>query len=544
MKRRVKTIIGLACCSLLCVGLAACVRETELTKLEKENFIVGVVYDPNGGKLFDRSGVTIDSRFNPDTYTDTDNDGKIEISLKTTDPVTANLVTSKSGIPTKIGYSFAGWYRNCELSFDDENRPLDDYGNLLEQREDGKLYIAGTDTVSKQGYVYSGLWDFDKDKLVYELGTGKYSITLYAAWVPEYQFNYYYQKENSSEWTLFGSTTFSYTETQAFKDSYPYTAAVSKTMNAEWMWVPRWSGANDTGEMVYSTRYSDNQKDYTFPAVKDYTFASAYSDETCTQKIEDSFQHSGKLVYNEENEKLEIENLFQNIYVKFEKGEQYRVTNAKEFTEYAKNAKPSSVYTILADELDFSKEIWPSKLSTEEFAGKIIGNGCTFKNITAENTSDEVKNGGLFASIAADAEITDIDFVNVTYDIKTGTTAKLGLGENAGFGLFTGYADAKAKISGIRIENSVLRIGKLFRNSYQINLVCGNGLEGVSSDGVSLVLYGEAFTQNKETKYRYYVVSVEVNAETGDVLPKIEISSLRAEVRDEESYVAYPKTEN
>ena len=52
MKRRIKTIIGLACGALLCAGLAACTRaETELDKKEKENYIVGVVYDPNGGKF-------------------------------------------------------------------------------------------------------------------------------------------------------------------------------------------------------------------------------------------------------------------------------------------------------------------------------------------------------------------------------------------------------------------------------------------------------------------------------------------------------------
>ena len=44
MKRRVKTIIGLACGALLCAGLAACTKaETELDKKEKENYIVGEI---------------------------------------------------------------------------------------------------------------------------------------------------------------------------------------------------------------------------------------------------------------------------------------------------------------------------------------------------------------------------------------------------------------------------------------------------------------------------------------------------------------------
>ena len=86
-------------------------------------------------------------------------------------------------------------------------------------------------------------------------------------------------------------------------------------------------------------------------------------------------------------------------------------------------------------------------------------------------------------------------------------------------------------------------MGKLARNSYTINLV-GNGVAGVSSDGVKVVLYGEEFKQGDAKKYRYFVTSVEVNAETGSVVPKIEISSQRAEIRDEESYIAYPESSN
>ena len=49
MKRRVKTIIGLACGALLCAGLAACTKaETELDRIEKENYIVGVPDQPIG----------------------------------------------------------------------------------------------------------------------------------------------------------------------------------------------------------------------------------------------------------------------------------------------------------------------------------------------------------------------------------------------------------------------------------------------------------------------------------------------------------------
>ena len=166
MKRRVKTIIGLACGALLCAGLAACTKaETELDKKEKENYIVGVVYDPNGGKFnSNRTGITVENRFNPDSFTDADNDGRIEISLKSTDPVNYSQAPYELGAPKKPGYAFAGWYRTRELSVDSENRPLDDYGNVLEKRADGNLYLPGAETPSAQGYVYSEMWDFNNDK--------------------------------------------------------------------------------------------------------------------------------------------------------------------------------------------------------------------------------------------------------------------------------------------------------------------------------------------------------------------------------------------
>lgn len=141
--------------------------ETELDKKEKENYIVGVVYDPNGGKFnSNRTGITVENRFNPDSFTDADNDGRIEISLKSTDPVNYSQAPYELGAPKKPGYAFAGWYRTRELSVDSENRPLDDYGNVLEKRADGNLYLPGAETPSAQGYVYSEMWDFNNDKLI------------------------------------------------------------------------------------------------------------------------------------------------------------------------------------------------------------------------------------------------------------------------------------------------------------------------------------------------------------------------------------------
>lgn len=461
MKRRVKTIIGLACGALLCAGLAACTRaETELDKKEKENYIVGVVYDPNGGKFnSNRTGITVENRFNPDRFTDADNDGKIEISLKSTDPVNYSQAPYELGAPKKPGYAFAGWYRTRELSVDSENRPLDDYGNVLEKRADGNLYLPGEETPSAQGYVYSEMWDFNNDKLIYELGSGKYSLTLYAAWVPDYRSIITTRKKILPSGRFWDRRRSTIRRRRRLRKAILTLRPLSRPTDADLLWTPQWSGANETGEMVYTRKYSDG-KEYAFPALEGHTFLSAYSDEACKKEIKGSLQHGGTLVYDEESEKLKPENPVQNIYVQFEKGEQYRVTTADEFVKYAQKANASSVYTILAQELDFSDKKWPANLVSGEFAGKIVGNNCTFKNVSATNTSDEAKNGRLFASLAAGAEISDIAFVNATYDMGKGTAANLGMDGTAYFGLLTGYADAEATIRGVTNRGFLAPLGQ------------------------------------------------------------------------------------
>lgn len=539
MKRKVKVIIGLGCVSLACIGLAACSPiKTEVDLLEEQGYLISVTYDSNGGKFTNRSGMTIVNMFKPDDYTDSDADGTIEISLKTTDPTSIKDI----GAPTRNGYTFAGWYQECDINRNAEGKPLDNYGNVLEQRSNGLYYIEGSAEDSSSvsvSYVYSDFWDVANKPLTYELGSGKMSVTLYAAWVPRYQYNYYYQSENSTEWTLFGSTTFDYSTTESFKNDYVYTDAIEETYDSETLWVPHWTGENDTGEMSHKHEYTDKAS-FTFPSLSGYTFLEAFTDPSCTAeyKISEQFQHQGTLVYDWSTGKLNVNNLVQNIYVRFEEGEQYRVTTADEFVSFATQANSTSVYTILANELDFTDKVWPSNLASGEFTGTIIGNGCVFKNISAKNNDTSQRYGGLFGHIGNGAVIKDISFVNVEYDMTTGSTAILGNGMFVYFGVLTGYAEEGATVTGVTLEKAVLKMGRLERTSYQIHL-CGNGLKSVTYSDISVVLLGTSATISGETKYRYFV-SVSVNETSGIVTPTVELSSSRAEVRDESSYVAYP----
>ena len=539
MKRKGKIILTLGCAALGCLVLGACRQQTPIDELENGGNVVSVTYHPNGGKFMETSGITIVDMFNPDKFTDTDGDGKIEISLKSTDP----SIVPQVGAPMKQGYSFAGWFKTREPVTNEAGEPIDDNGNVLELR-DNVYYIKGAEkeTVSEVAYHYSEKWDFDQDKVVYEQGSGTYSLTLYAAWVPYFTYNFYYEDEKTGEWTLLNSQSFDYTTTQRFHDSnYGYAPALKTVTNNDYIWVPHWSGENDTGAMEHSFKRTDNSS-FNFPSLAKHTFRSAYTDEACTEKITNELQHEGTLTYEKESGKLVWNNRTQNIYVKFDKGEQYRITTAQEFVTYGARANDSSVYTILSSELDFTDLTWPSALTSGEFAGKIVGNNSTFKNISAENGDTGVTFGGLFGTISAEASVKDITFENVVYDMDIGTT-KTGFNVVGYYGVFAGIIEAGADVSGITIVNPALTIGKLELQEYQANLVCGNanGNKGITYSGAKIILTS---WKDRQGRNLYFVTVNGVNEETGAIDLFITLRSSEAVVRDSETFVAYPAENN
>lgn len=522
MRKKTKIILTLACLSLGCLAFAACKSESALDKYGREkNAKITVTYDANGGRFLGRTGVSIVYKFNSEFFADSDGDGKIEIPLNETDPAVSWSGSGEFiGVPLKDGYSFAGWFQNREPVENEDGKPLDAYGNVLEYNEEkSTYYIAGTTTASEQAYSYSDRWEFDTDKVVYELNGKEYSLTLYAAWVPYYRFNFYYEKKGA--WTLLSTQSFDYTTTQSFRDSdYGYEHAVKTTTDSDYIWKPRWSGENDTGAMDHEHLRADGQSKYTFPSLEGHTFKAAYSDKECTTEIPSQLRHGGSLEYDEETGKLTPVGISQSVYLKFDEGEQYRITNVDQFVTYGAKANAASVYTILASELDFTKKTWPSALSSGSFGGQIVGNNCVFKNVTAENGNQNVAYGGLFGTIAASAKIENITFQNVSYDMNTGSTAR-GMG-TADYGVFAGIIEAGATISGITMQNITLKMGRVQVNTmrpYQVNLICGNGSRnGITYSGAQIVLKGEEYKENEETKYRYYVErEVTVNESNGNV---------------------------
>lgn len=218
------------------MGLAACGRtETPRDKLEKEGYKIFVTYDTNNGDFMGRK--TLVDAFKPESFT-RDADGKIHIKLLDPDDEKREGDTQLS--PSLSQYFYVGWYRTREVVRNDDGAALDDNGNVILEDDEG-FYVLDSENkrvAVRPAYTYSGRWDFDTDTVEYSDDEDIKDLRLYAAWVPYFEFRYYYEQGN--EWVYYGSTSFDYKTTNA---------ADSATFDYDMLWVPKWSDAGDTGYM-------------------------------------------------------------------------------------------------------------------------------------------------------------------------------------------------------------------------------------------------------------------------------------------------------
>lgn len=495
MFKKIKVILGIAALTALCAGLAACAKENELDKYQKQGYDVTITYDLSGGKLHNRDGVTIVRMYKSEDYM---TDGKAEIKLS--DPsVGANATVPTKSSPLSF---FAGWYKTREICKSANDKPVDEKGNELVE-VDGSYYISGTendkDKVTAQPkYVYSDYWDFENDRfsVTEETADEDKSITLYAGWVPYYQFDYYYQSEDG--WKLYGSTSFDYKAVNAEGSTYS---------DYDMLYVPEWQD----GAMSYSHKRSDNTS-FDFPDVSNskdwkngtYTFSAAYEDEACTKPINGSLKHPGTL----DAKTYSIVDNIKNIYVVYDKFELYKISTAAQLNKYA---KPSARYELLAD-LDFTNLSWPAAFSASEFTGEFAsseGNEFKIINATAYVDGEEAQLGGLFGGVAASAKIKNVIFENATVDFAKSSRFTFS------FGLFSGSVNDNAEISGVTV-GGLVRIGAISAPaSYEFNLLTNGKKDGLTNTGISLQVYGE-----NNMLYFDYAINpdkVTVNEATGDV---------------------------
>lgn len=407
MKHLTKTILLAALClaALLCAsGCSA--EKTPYEVNNDQQYNISVKYDANGGIFTTNTSVIVDS-YNLAELAKNAN-GKAEIALLSPD----NAARGNDAFSAiKNGYFLAGWYavRN---------------------------EVAGSEA---DAYTYADRWDFAADRLEVD-PNGTYSaetpvLTLYAAWVPLFEVEFYDRASGELISTLTLDPTVKQTVT-----------------------LPAWS--TETGAIDM----------HDFPEKKGYTFASVSTDASGEQVLEgETFTHPGKL--NTENGSAEQS--VAKLYIDWTEGEWYRIYTAEQLSD---NASLTGHYEICAD-LDFTDEIWPTSFMYGNFSGEIKGNGYTFKNITVSQTNNSKVNAGLFGHLTEGASITDLTLENVTFTIEKGTRVT-----GASFGLLAGTISKDAALDGVAIKNSTLQIdsGCYFGvTDYSIGLVCGMGDDSV-----------------------------------------------------------------
>lgn len=510
-----KLIAILIFTALLSVALCGCSDPTEYDELFEQGYTVSVTYDNNGADEFNGSkNNSIVDMFNPDDYAK-DPNGVAHVKLMEPTNVLRPSGGSDPISLTKKGYFFAGWYKERTFKTNEKGEILDWDGKVLEEKYGG-YYVkdAETETIGYPACVsYSGYWDFANDTI--DVGENReVSLTLYAGWVPYYQFDYYYQVDG--KWEKYGETTFDYKTTNR---------EGSTTFDRDTLFVPSY----ENGAMNYVTQYND-KRSYTFPKIDGYTFNSAYTDEACTKLITDKFEHEGSL----DLETGVAVNRVQNIYVKFDEGEIYKIDTAAQLAE---NANVNGIY-YLNNDLTFTEDVkWPVAFSYNYFNGKIYGQGHVIKNAYVSFASTSAKLGGLFGGISETAVIDDLTFENVTVDyVVTGYV------KECNFGLISGSVSEKATLN-FKVKGELtMKFGNVSLNTadggddiaiYQI----ADNLDGITVESAQtkVVVYGVEQYGTEPKLYDYTIKNDSVKAEGGRIYFTVE-AALDATTQAEYTY--------
>ncbi len=408
IKNFVLALVAVSSLSLL-TGCGA--EKTPYEQNNEQNYTVSVKYDANGGEYTTGTYVIVDSYNISDMKENAD--GKVAIPLITPDDESR---VNNAFTPTKSGHFLAGWYaERIETGKDAEGNPI---------------------------YSYGKKWDFKTDRLEVDKN-GTYSaeepqLTLYAAWVPMFNIEYYSLADGS------------------LIETYSFDPSAGTDIK-----LPHWN--TETGAMEM----------YKVPSKVGYTYQGIYTDaEGKNQVTTETIAHAGQVDYTNGVSK----NATMKLYVDYKEGEWYQVHNMKQFLE---NASVNGSYEIFCD-LDFADEAWPTAFMYGNYTGTIKGNGHTFKNIEVTQTNNSKVNAGMFGALTEAANISDITFENVSFTIQKGTRMA-----GTSYGLFAGSLSDKAIITNVKILSSSLKIdSKCYFGveDYTIGLVCGMGNASVIPD--------------------------------------------------------------
>ncbi len=410
MKKRIKSILIPFMLLATLLFVTACAKESgHYDGLDAEGKTISVRYDANGGTFATNVQIIVDAY---DTENlPKDSDGNYLLAL--IDPNDSNRGDTDKHMPTKTGYFLAGWY--------------------TERTETGK--DANGDPI----YTYANKWDFanntktlDSSK---EYTSSEPVLTLYAAWVPQFEINFYSMDGKE----LIG--TYKYNPLEATERDLK---------------VPEW---NDEGAMAM----------YKFPKKDGYTFQAAYYDKEMTKELTGTIVHTGTV----DEAAGTATDTSMDVYVDFIKGNWYHVYNLEQFRKYA--APKNSL--VLHTDLDFEGGNWNGSLSVGTFVGTIEGNGHTISNVTVTQNDNSRMTVGLFGVLSDEAQLKDIHFENVTFVIQKGPRTA-----GTTYGLLAGAIKEKAVLDKVTITASKVQVDAAnffaMTDDYTIGLVCAEGYKG------------------------------------------------------------------
>ena len=437
MKKIIKNLTAAA--MLLCLMLCLCACsdnwEAPYASLQDNGHSVSVRFDANGGMFAGTSDVSVVDVFSTANGIK-NSDGTVSFYLL--NPEDQQRAQGAYSI-SRNGYFLAGWYTERTLRVDESGNALDEFG------------VPTSQSGREQGYTYSGLWTFDSDKLTVD-ANGSYSsdtpvLTLYAAWVPYINYEFY------------------------AVDSESGAAELIDTVQSIDMVIPQWS--EKTGKLDLND----------FPSRDGYTFDGAYLTEDLSQPMTDNI--TGKDSYVDYTTgTTSVESVA--IYTTWLEGSWFRIYTAEQFYN---NTRLDGNYLLYAD-LDFEGAIWSPTLVKGKFSGSIYGNGHTISNLTVTQADNSQVYGGLFGTLEAGAVIEDVTFENVNFTIAAGSRM-----QGSTFGLLAGSISSDAALTNVNVTGTLYISENCYPQSdYTIGLLCGSG----STDGVDYTIDCKTAEDNTE----------------------------------------------
>lgn len=432
MNNRIKLLILTLILVIAATLLVSCKGDGPYGGYDEEGYTVSVKYDANGGYFTTNTSVIVDT-YNLSSLPSGSNGEKLVTLVS---PDNKEIRGKENGfLPQNPDYFLVGWYENKTAITDGEGNELDADGNIAA--------VSGKPVA----YTYSGRWDFTDKKLSEKKlsidpakveGSETPVLTLYAAWAPCFNYDFYDIKTGDL--------------IKSLQVDPGYVKQIT---------VPEWN--TTTGQLDM----------HEFPKVNNKTFSAVYLDPNGTTSVEagTAIAHTG--VINKENATTSGNTM--KLYVDMLDGNWYNIYTADHFIKYA---SPTGNYNILAD-LDFTGKGWKNPLTYGNFTGTINGNGHKMSNITVHQSDATETDAGLFGTLAASANINNITFENVTLNIETGSRFN-----GASYGLLCGTLASGATLDSVHISGKIAVTSSMLILNYtpSIGLICGSG----SAEGIDI----------------------------------------------------------